>query len=85
MPTRQEVYQSIDSERTYQNSLPSTRTDGSFHTVGDFVTMLHYYQNQLVQEWTLHAGDDNALEIMRKIGGIAVHCMEKHGAPRRET
>ena len=83
MIDRADVYSAIDSERAYQDKLTPDRTDGSFHTVGDFVTMLQYYQNELVQEWTMHGGDDNALEVMRKIGGIAVHCMEKHGAPHR--
>lgn len=83
MPERERVFQAIDGERNYQDMLDSTRTDGSDHTVGDYVTMMQHYQNELVREWTLNAGNDAALEIMRKIGGIAVHCMEDHGAPER--
>lgn len=83
MPTRQEVYAAVDSERDYQEALPPNRTDGFDHTVGDYVTMLQYYQAELARAWTLNAGDDAALEVMRKVAGIAVHCMEDHGAPKR--
>ena len=85
MPTRKEVYEAIDTERTYQEVLPPTRTNGFDHTVGDYITMMQQYQTTLVAEWTLHSGDANALEVMRKIAGIAVHCMEDHGAPQREN
>jgi hypothetical protein len=80
---RQEVYNSIDTERDYQQSLPATRTDGRNHTVGDYVTMLQHYQSELVKAWTLNPGDQAALNVVRKIAGIAVRCMEDHGAPRR--
>ena len=92
MPTRLEVYNAIDTERDYQDRLPTTRsthpvrprTDGQPHTVGDYCTMLRYYAGQLDEAWTMNAGDAEALEVMRKIAGIAVHCMEDHGAPRRQ-
>ena len=83
MPSREHVYKVIDTEREYQDLLDDTRTDGSDHTVGDYVTMMQHYQNELVRAWTLNPGDAAALEVMRKIAGIAVHCMEDHGAPTR--
>jgi len=85
---RNDVYKLIDGERDYQDELPASRTlkydNGSCHTVGDYVTMLSHYTNKAVEEWTLNPGDDAALNIMRKIAGIAVHCMEDHGAPERK-
>lgn len=87
---RTEVYTAIDSERSYQDHLKKDRTsnptDGTRsidHTVGDFVTMMQHYQNELVAAWTQNPGDQAAMETMRKIGGIAVNCMEQHGAPKR--
>lgn len=87
---RAKVYAAIDSERSYQDYLKKDRTsnptDGTRsidHTVGDFVTMMQHYQNQLVEAWTANPGDAQAMEVMRKIGGIAVNCMEQHGAPKR--
>jgi hypothetical protein len=82
---REQVYQLIDGERDYQDGLPSNRTDGSNKSVGDYITMLQYYQAKLVEAWTTNAGNDVALDIMRKIAGIAVHCMEDHGAPARKN
>jgi hypothetical protein len=61
-------------------SLSSDRTDGRVRTVGEFTVMLHHYINKLDEAWTLNAGDTEALKVMRKIAGIAVNCMETHGA-----
>ena len=77
--TRQEVYTVIDSERDYQD----IRWTGHQHEVAGYITMLQHYQAKLVAGWTENAGDGAALDIMRKIAGIAVHCMEVHGAPMR--
>lgn len=83
MTTRQEVYAAIDGERAYQDNLPGIRTEGKPHTVGNYITMLQHYQNELVKSWAMCSGDHEALHVMRKIAGIAVHCMEDHGALER--
>lgn len=87
MTSRIAVYRTIDTERDYQDNLKADRTefptDGIRpveHTVGNFVTMLQYYQNELVNCWTNNPGDEQALHVMRKIAAIAVNCMEQHGA-----
>lgn len=85
MATRQEVYAAIDSERDYQDSLPPTRTEGHNHSVGAYITMLRHYVTKMDEAWTMNPGDDQALDVMRKVAGIAVHCMEDHGAPHRVT
>ena len=46
--------------------------------------MLSSYIRRAQDEWTDNAGDQAALEVVRKIAGIAVHCMEDNGAPGRE-
>ena len=85
--TREEVYAALDGEREYQDSFVSNpknyRSDGREHPVSDFIVMLQKYQNDLVEAWTNNAGDKKSLDVMRKIGGIAVHCMEKHGVVKR--
>lgn len=81
--SRKAVYQLIDGERSYQDSLPPSRTDGVERTVGDYITMMGHYYNEMVKAWTVNPGNDQALDVMRKIAGIAVHCMEDHGAPPR--
>lgn len=81
--SREHVYDVVDTERDYQDRLPPARTDGQPRSVGDYVTMMQYYQQQLVAAWTTNPGDYEALHVMRKIAGIAVHCMEDHGAYAR--
>jgi hypothetical protein len=83
--TREEVYQLVDGERDYQDRLSSERTDGTQHSVGDYVTMLTHYVNKLQEAWTMKSGNAAALDVMRKCAGIAVHCMEDHGAPARKS
>jgi hypothetical protein len=90
MPTRQEVYAAIDSEREYQDRVIANdpaRHDANVdadHSVGAYLTMLDSYLRKAQDAWTDHAGHDKALDIVRKIAGIAVHCMEDHGAPPRK-
>lgn len=90
MTSRIAVYMAIDTERTYQDNLGSDRTEfptsgtrSIDHEVGEFVTMLQHYQNELVKAWTTNAGSLAALDIVRKIAAISVNCMEQHGAPPR--
>lgn len=87
--TREEVYQLIDGERDYQDNLIA---NGVFeggtpttHSVGAYITMLSHYINKLQEAWTTQKGDQAALDVMRKCAGIAVHCMEDHGAPARSN
>jgi len=80
---RTEVYNAIDSERHYQDNLPTTRTDGSDKTVGDYLTMIESYRRRANDAWTDNPGTVEALHVIRKIAGIAVRCMEEHGAPHR--
>lgn len=85
MTSRSEVYAAIDSERNYQESFiekDPTRCDSSLpeHSVGDYLTMLTTYVRKSQDGWTLNAGNSVALDEIRKIAAIAVHCMEDHGA-----
>ena len=77
------VYRLIDGERAYQDKLPPARTDGQPRTVGDYLTMFQYYLDKAAEAWVMNPGDQPALDVVRKLAGIAVHCMEDHGAPAR--
>lgn len=83
--SRKEVYKAIDSERNYQDTLSSTRTDrpDGQHSVGEFLVLLKEYTDRALQAWTDNPGDAAALDVLRKVAGIAVRCMEQHGAPLR--
>lgn len=87
---RSEVYAAVDSERDYQDKLGADRTEHwdvpveeRFRSVAEYIVMLQSYVNQAVNEWTRNASNEDALHEIRKIAGIAVHCMEDNGAPKR--
>jgi hypothetical protein len=80
---RNTVYVAIDGERAYQDTLGPDRTDGEKRTVGDYITMLSRYVRLAQDAWTDNPGNTQALDIMRKVAGIAVHCMEDHGIVTR--
>ncbi len=88
MVNRDEVYQAIDSERDYQDSLWRAKHDPSFTnplTIGEFLTLIDVYLGKAQAEWAVEPKPElNALGVVRKIAGIAVNCMEQHGAPQRE-
>jgi hypothetical protein len=77
--SRHIVYAYIGAERDYQDSLPPSRTDGQPRSIGDYFTMLRYYMRQADEAWTVNPGNGPALDVIRKIAGICVHCMEDHG------
>lgn len=88
MPSRQEVYAAIDTERAYQESFIETdpaRLDDSLppHSVGDYIVMLTTYVREAQEAWTRNGGVSASLHSIRKIAGIAVYCLEDHGAPER--
>jgi hypothetical protein len=48
------------------------------------LTMLSAYLHRAQQAYVDNTGDEAALGCVRKLAGIAVACMERHGAPSRE-
>lgn len=89
MTPRKEVYEAIDSERAYQDSRwnESTTTSGGHHSISEWLAYIEDYlreaQHLLARE-PKQVSDPKAIQIVRKIAGMAVKCMEEHGAPRRE-
>lgn len=88
---RQEVYQLIDGERTYQKSVEAdpTRCGQTIHetphATGEYLVMLKIYLDRAFAAWVNTPNPSNeVLANILKIAGIAVHCMEDHGAPARE-
>ena len=84
MTQRQKVYEAIDAERDYQDRLGPDRSDGASRSVGDYCVMISAYTQKLLSAWTDNPGNEQALDVMRKIAGIAVHCMEDHGIVQRK-
>jgi hypothetical protein len=83
------VYNAIDSERDYQDlHWPQDGRPGCPNplTIGEFVLLIEEYAARARIEWAAEKKPEmRTLHIVRKIGGIAVNCMEQHGAPMRES
>jgi hypothetical protein len=89
MTTRQDVYKAIDSERAFRDKFVGTNPthqdpNRPSHTTGEYLVMLTVYLREAQEAWLRNPGDLEALRSIRKIAGISVHCMEDHGAPKRE-
>lgn len=89
MPTRNEVFAAINSEREYQDSLwnENTTTSGGKHEVAAWLTFMRDYMREA--EHQVSRGADPvaslaALNTIRKIVTMGVACMEEHGAPLRK-
>ena len=89
MTTRQsDIYAAIESERAYQDSLWKD-VDHPEHSnpleIGEFILLIEEYVMRAREEWSGEPKPEiAALNTIRKIAGIAVNCMEQHGAPQRE-
>ena len=84
MATREEVFEAINSERDYQDSLWSEEGNSNPLLLGEFLVLLDVYIRKAQEEWTVEPKPEiNSLNTIRKIAGIAVNCMEQNGAPKR--
>lgn len=88
MTPRDEVYKAIDTERKYQDSVwhrKEGEDDPNPLSIGEFILLLNAYSDQARDQWLKEPKPEiNALNTIRKIAGIAVNCMEQHGAPQRK-
>lgn len=82
---RQEVYNLIDGERDYQDSVIGNKYAHVAHPVAAEILMIEEYAARARVEWTDNKGDEAALAMVRKVAGLCVRCMEHHGAPERVT
>ena len=82
--TREAAYALIDGERDYQELRENLKGWQKNKTVGEWIVLLHHYTTLLDAVWSTSTGDMESLAIVRKIAGIAVHCIEEHGAPARD-
>lgn len=82
--TREDVYATLDGERTFQNSR-FPRGNLSDFSIGEELLLIEEYVRKARAYWTKEAAGEelDTLNSVRKIAAIAVRCLEKHGAPRR--
>ena len=86
--SRAEVYAAIDGEREYQDLMGEANGWGegagaSNHSVGDFIVLMDEYLARAKKAYADSTGNMPSLDVIRKVAGIAVNCLEKHGAPER--
>jgi hypothetical protein len=85
MPNRSEVYAAIDSERDYQDRRWSAE---KVHTPSEWLLYMQDYLSEAIHiasRQPTPQADPAVLEIIRKIAGMGVACMEQNGAPKRGT
>jgi len=85
---RSEVYKAIDSERDYQDGRIAEKfghqPDEPTHPVAAEILMMESYVARARAAWVDNKGVEPALHMVRKVAGLAVRCMEHHGAPMRK-
>jgi hypothetical protein len=84
---RSAVYAAIDTERDYQDARwPQQNAPDAPNplTIGEFILLLEEYVEKARVEWAMEKKpEQRTLHFIRKAAGIAVNCMEQHGAPKR--
>jgi len=83
--TRKKVYEIIDEERNYQESLSKStfRHDDVDQSVPAELVMMRVYLDKAFNAFTANYGDQFALNEIRKVTALGVRCLERHGCPRR--
>jgi hypothetical protein len=80
-----EVIRAINEELVYQSTLQgSGRADAREHGVEGQLVTLSTYVRKAEDAWTQEAGDEAALNELRKIAAIAVRALVQYGCPRRK-
>lgn len=85
---REEVYQAIDSERDYQESLVKANYDDAAprHSLEEFVLYMDDYMRELKTQLSRTWGPNayvQPLNTIRKVVALGVAAMEAHGAIER--
>jgi hypothetical protein len=81
---RKQVYENLDTERDYQESLNSGWVHKGKPSVGLEILLAEEYLQLARKAWCTKYGDPNGgLDELRKVAGILVRCFENHGVPPR--
>jgi len=97
MPTRNEVYDAVDSERDYQDAFqgnakphtnrvfPTPEVAGSTPPMqtGGFLLCMEKCLHDAREAWYKPDGGEACLPFVRKVTALGVAMMEHYGAPQR--
>ncbi len=85
--TRQIVYQAIDGERDFQDSLrvKGRFTENVLPVPGELICIQEYV-NKALKVYVSEPGEipEETLHALRKIAAMCVRTMEHYGAPKRK-
>lgn len=81
MPSRNEVYSAIDSERLYQLHKWGATADSK--PIASMLLYMQHHLNLAIEIASTTAPEVAALDQIRKVAALAAATMERHGAPRR--
>ena len=87
MMKRSVVYEAFDGERDYQDEKWGGNGTHGIHSITEFLVYIRDYTEEALHIETRvedEPANYKALDIVRKIGALAVACMEQHGAPKRQ-
>jgi len=91
MPSREQVFHAINTERAYQEKWDQTRKEQGINSYMDkdkpvetWVLWMEEYMSQARKRATAQFDKTAALQNIRKVCALGVACMEYHGAPERE-
>lgn len=80
----QKVIDAINEELEYQSRLTAMgRADGDDHGVAGQLATLQAYTTKAINAWVENAGEEEALDVLRKVAAIAIRALEKYGCPTR--
>lgn len=82
MARRDEAMDAIVGEREYQEKRWGSDHD-EHESVGNFLIYIERYLAKAKDAYVDVAATEAALHEVRKIGALALACMERHGAPKR--
>ena len=80
---RSKVYEAIDGERAYQDINSSGWEHKGGPSVEAELLLLEEYVMRARNAWSVSEGNTAALDVIRKVAGVAVRCLENHGCPPR--
>lgn len=81
---RDDVFSVISGERDHQESI-SAKWDKRGHlTPGEETVLAMIYLKKAQEAFVYNAGNQDMLEMLRKVCAILVRCFEHHGVPKRK-
>ena len=79
MPSREEVFNIISQIRDRQDgNLGYAKDNGTSKPISDYLILLKVAIDKAIFSWAELSGEVPAVEEVKQIAAIAVHCLEEH-------